>query len=54
MVAHYDPCYSRSTTREFGPGDGANTLVLESLQPDALAATARTMIASRDPRISEG
>ncbi|MEP6502888.1 MAG: tRNA 2-selenouridine(34) synthase MnmH [Betaproteobacteria bacterium] len=54
MVTHYDPCYARSTTREFGPGDGANTLALESLQPDALAATARTMIASRDPRISGG
>src|SRR5471032_2139903 len=37
---HYDPAYSRSTTREFGPGDGANQLALESLGPEALAVTA--------------
>lgn len=47
MTQHYDPAYSRSTTREFGPGDSANHLALDSLQPDALAVTARTMIASR-------
>ena len=47
MTQHYDPAYLRSTTREFGPGDAANRLELESLQPEALAATARTMIASR-------
>ena len=45
MTQHYDPAYSRSTTREFGPGDGANRLALDSLQPDALAAAARTMVA---------
>jgi tRNA 2-selenouridine synthase len=50
MTQHYDPAYLRSTTREFGPGDATNRLALESLQPDALAATARTMIASREPR----
>jgi len=44
MTAHYDPCYSRSTTREFGPGDGANRLALDSLRPDALAAAARRLI----------
>ena len=47
MAQHYDPAYARSTTREFGPGDGANTLALDLLQPEALAATARTMIAAR-------
>ena len=47
MTQHYDPAYSRSTTREFGPGDGANQWALDSLHPDALAATARTMIAAR-------
>jgi len=52
MTHHYDPAYSRSTTREFGPGDGGNQLALASLQPDALAATARTMIASRAVRSS--
>ena len=45
MTQHYDPCYLRSTTREFGPGDAANRLELASLQPDALAATARDLIA---------
>lgn len=44
MTAHYDPCYTRSTTREFGPGDGANRVELASLQPDALAAAARDLI----------
>ena len=47
MTQHYDPAYGRSTTREFGPGDAANRLALESLQHDALAATARRLIASR-------
>jgi tRNA 2-selenouridine synthase len=46
MTAHYDPCYTRSTTREFGPGDGADRLELASLQPDALADAARRLIAS--------
>jgi tRNA 2-selenouridine synthase len=46
MAQHYDPCYARSTTREFGPGDGANRLVLESLRPEALAAAARTLLAT--------
>jgi len=45
MTAHYDPCYTRSTTREFGPGDGANRLELDSLAPDALADAARRLIA---------
>ncbi len=44
MTQHYDPCYFRSTTREFGPGDGANRLELASLRPDALAAVARQLI----------
>jgi len=44
MTAHYDPCYSRSTTREFGPGDGANRLELDSLRPDALAVAASRLI----------
>ena len=52
MTQHYDPAYSRSTTREFGPGDDTNRLALDSLQPDALAATARAMIASREPLTS--
>ena len=47
MTQHYDPAYLRSTTREFGPGDAANRLALESLRHDALAATARQLIAAR-------
>jgi tRNA 2-selenouridine synthase len=46
MTQHYDPAYSRSTTREFGRGDDANELALDSLQPGALAAAARAMIAA--------
>ncbi len=47
MTHHYDPAYSRSTTREFGPGDAANRLALESLAPEALAETARALIVAR-------
>ncbi len=47
MTQHYDPAYLRSTTREFGPGEAADRLALESLRHDALAATARQLIASR-------
>jgi tRNA 2-selenouridine synthase len=50
MVAHYDPCYARSTTREYGPGDGDDTLAVDSLGAEALASAARTMIASRGTR----
>jgi tRNA 2-selenouridine synthase len=50
MTQHYDPCYLRSTTREFGPGDAANRLELASLQPEALAATARDLIATHNLR----
>jgi tRNA 2-selenouridine synthase len=51
MTVHYDPCYLRSTTREFGPGDTANRLALDSLQADALATTARELIASNPARL---
>ena len=44
MTAHYDPCYLRSTTREFGPGDGTDRIELASLRPDALADAARNLI----------
>jgi tRNA 2-selenouridine synthase len=50
MTQHYDPCYLRSTTREFGPGGAANRLELASLQPQALAATARGLIATQNLR----
>jgi len=50
MVAHYDPCYLRSTTREYGPGDAADAVAVDSLAPQALAALARTLVAARGPR----
>ena len=45
MVAHYDPCYARSTTREYGPGDAADRVAVDSLGPDALAEVARALAA---------
>ena len=50
MTQHYDPCYARSTTREFGPGEAADRFALESLEPQALAATARALVAARAAR----
>ena len=51
MTQHYDPCYLRSTTREFGPGDGRQPLRARfAASPSALAATARTLVASRATR----
>ncbi|MET0382106.1 MAG: tRNA 2-selenouridine(34) synthase MnmH, partial [Burkholderiaceae bacterium] len=44
MTAHYDPCYARSTTREYGPGEAADRLPIESLAAQALAAAARALI----------
>jgi tRNA 2-selenouridine synthase len=53
MTQHYDPCYLRSTTREFGPGDAANRLELASLRPDALATTAAGLVAAHKIRSPE-
>ena len=44
MVAHYDPCYARSTAYSFGPREDGNRLVVESLAPEALAAVARSLV----------
>ena len=38
MTRHYDPCYARSTRRNFGPERGDDYLRLESLAPEGLAA----------------
>lgn len=38
MVAHYDPCYARSTTRHYGPPVEARTVTLRSLAPEPLAS----------------
>lgn len=50
MTQHYDPCYLRSTTREFGPGQAADRFELDSLAPRSLAATARMLADSRASR----
>ena len=41
MVRHYDPCYARSTRRNYGEQIEALDLALESLGPDGLALAAR-------------
>lgn len=40
MVAHYDPCYARSTEYAYGPSEKGRQVTLESLAPEALAAVA--------------
>jgi tRNA 2-selenouridine synthase len=45
MVAHYDPCYARSTAHAYGPGDAAQRLVVDSLAPEALARVAASLAA---------
>jgi tRNA 2-selenouridine synthase len=45
MVAHYDPCYARSTEYAFGPGESGRRLALDSLAPEALAEVARALAA---------
>ena len=37
MVTHYDPCYTRSTRRNYGEREEAMTLSLASLGSQALA-----------------
>ncbi len=43
MVAHYDPCYTRSTTREYGPDDDADRVAIASLGPESLGAVAQSL-----------
>jgi tRNA 2-selenouridine synthase len=45
MVAYYDPSYARSTTHDFGPGDAANRVAIDALDPPALAEVARALVA---------
>lgn len=45
MTKHYDPCYSRSTRRNYGPKVGETTVELQSLARPALAETVRTLVA---------
>jgi len=43
MVAHYDPCYARSTEQSFGPAADGRHLHLDSLGAEGLAAAARAL-----------
>jgi len=45
MVAHYDPCYARSTAYAYGPGDTAQRIVVDSLAPASLARVAASLAA---------
>ena len=49
MTRHYDPCYARSTRRNFGPEGEADYLRLASLAPEGLAVAMERLIA-KEPR----
>jgi tRNA 2-selenouridine synthase len=44
MVLHYDPCYRRSTKRNYGPRPAAMDLALDSLEPAGLEEAVRRLI----------
>jgi tRNA 2-selenouridine synthase len=44
MVLHYDPCYQRSTKRNYGPRPAAMDLALDSLEPAGLEEAVRRLI----------
>ena len=44
MVAHYDPCYARSTAYSFGPSGAGTPLPVDSLAPEALARVAAALV----------
>ena len=46
MTRHYDPCYARSTRRNFGPENGAASVDLASLSPEGLTEAIERLIAS--------
>jgi tRNA 2-selenouridine synthase len=46
MTQHYDPCYARSTRRNFGARIEAVRLDLDSLAPDGLAAATEQLVSS--------
>lgn len=45
MTKHYDPCYSRSTRRNYGPKVEETKVELQSLARPALAETVRALVA---------
>lgn len=46
MIAHYDPCYARSTRRHYGPIAPVRDVRLDSLDPAGLRACAANLLAS--------
>ncbi|HEX6363746.1 MAG TPA: tRNA 2-selenouridine(34) synthase MnmH [Albitalea sp.] len=44
MERHYDPCYTRSTRRNYGAGEASRTLALPGLDAPALAQAVRTLV----------
>jgi tRNA 2-selenouridine synthase len=50
MVAHYDPCYDRSTRKSYAHAQQAVQLALASLQPDDLVSVARELAAREEGR----
>jgi tRNA 2-selenouridine synthase len=49
MTRHYDPCYARSTRRNFGPAPEAARLELVSLAPEGLAAAIECLFSTEAP-----
>jgi tRNA 2-selenouridine synthase len=49
MTRHYDPCYARSTRRNFGPAPEAARLGLVSLAPEGLAAAIEYLVSTEAP-----
>ena len=46
MTLHYDPCYARSTGRNYGTAIGARTVELAALDQPALANAVRELSVS--------
>jgi tRNA 2-selenouridine synthase len=46
MIAHYDPCYARSTQRHYGPVGATRDMPLSMLDADGLRACAIELIAA--------
>ncbi len=45
MVRHYDPCYARSTRRNYGDDGARRELSLRGLGPELLADVVRSLVA---------
>jgi tRNA 2-selenouridine synthase len=49
MTDHYDPCYARSTLRNYGQAPARSHVVLKSLESARLQDAARDLLASKPP-----